>query len=124
MSINITIPNLPKFQSALRKSPQSAEKEIKKALEKSALQIVRETKPITPIDTGRLRTSIGSTSSEGILKIEKEKATIGSRVKYAIYVHRRVPFLERGAKQAENKIKGFFKDAIDNVFKKIARESK
>jgi len=128
--INIQIPNLPKFQAALKKYPQLAGKEIKKALEKSAYQIVRETKPLTPVDTNTLRSSIGEVNKQGIFKIEKLKATVGTRVKYAVYVHEGTrymvnrPFLATGARQAVSKIQGFFKDAINNVFNNIARNSK
>ena len=131
MSINITIPNLPKFQSALRKAPQSAEKEIKKALALSIFSIEREAKQLTPVDTGRLRASLGGGSFKGgsfatgkNIKIEKDRASIGSHVKYAVSVHSRTPFLAAGAMRAKKSIDGFFKDAIDNVFNKIARESK
>ncbi len=133
MSVSIKIPNLAKFQKALNKAPELAGREIKKALAKSALQIVRETKPLTPRDTGLLMGSIGKAGSQGgILEIKKTKAIVGTRVKYAVYVHEgfqrhgkgQRKFLEVGAKKAEKKIQGFFKDAIDNVFKKIAMQSK
>ena len=130
--INITIPNLPKFQTALKKYPQLAEKQIKDALIKSLLQIVRETKPLTPVDTGRLRASIGEQGAEGIFKVEKMKGTVGTTVKYAIsveegfYKHRigQRKFLETGAKKSINTIKGFFKDAMNDVFNTIAKDSK
>lgn len=127
--ISISIPNLPKFQRALSKFPELASKEIKNALTKSLYQIVRETKPLTPVDTGRLRGSIGD-SSEGIFKVEKVSATVGTNVKYAIYVHEGTrymqgrPFLAEGAKKSINAIKGFFKDAYNNVFNNIAKQSK
>lgn len=128
--ISIKIPKLPAFQNALKKYPQLAEKEIKDALTKSLYQIVRETKPLTPIDTGRLRGSIGNSGAEGIFKVEKLKATVGTNVKYAVYVHEGTrymqgrPFLEQGAQKSMSKIKEFFKDAINNVFKKIVSDSK
>jgi len=130
MSISIKIPNLPKFQAALNKSPQYTEKEIRKAFEESLYQIVIETKPITPIDKGALRSSIGQVDNEGIFKIEKTRAMVGTNIKYAVYVHEGTrymigrPFLETGLKKSESKIKGFFKDAINNVFNKIAMQSK
>jgi hypothetical protein len=129
--INVTIPNLPKFQKALKKYPQLAEKEIKDALTKSLYQIVRETKPITPWKTSRLKNSIGESGGDGIFKVEKMKGTVGTNVKYAVYVHegyQRHPhgqrlFLTTGVKKSINAIKGFFKEALDNVFNKIASDS-
>lgn len=129
--INITIPNLPKFQNALKKWPQLAEKEIKKALEGSIFSIEREAKQLTPVDTGRLRASLGGGAfqggsySEGAnIKIEKTRASIGSDVKYAVYVHNWTPFLSGGARAAMKNIENFFKQAVENIFNKIAKDSK
>lgn len=128
--ISIKIPNLPKFQKALRKYPQYAEKEIRNAFEKSLYQIVRETKPVTPVDTGRLRGSIGEVGRQGIFKIKRESAMVGTRVQYAVYVHEGArgrmgrPFLKQGLEKSKNKIGQFFKDGIDNVFNKISKQSK
>lgn len=128
--INITIPKLPKFQAALKKYPELAGKQIQEALKKSAYQIVRETKPLTPVDTGRLRNSIGEQGGEGIFKVEKTMATVGTNVKYAVYVHEGArgrigrPFLLQGAERSKNIIKKFFEEAYNNVFNKIADQSK
>ena len=130
--INIEIPNLPKFQKALRKWPQLAEKELKNAFEKSLYQIIRETKPITPIDTGRLRSSIGEQGGKGIFEIKKTLAVVGTNVNYAVDVHEgfqrhktgQREFLKVGVEKAMSKIKEFSKEAINNIFNKIAKESK
>ncbi len=129
--INITIPKLPNFQKALKKYPQFAEKEIKKALTSSIYSIEREAKQLTPVDTGRLRASLGGGTFKGGsfglghgIKIEKMRASIGSDVKYATYVHRWTPFLSTGARQATKDIGKFFNQAIENIFNKIAKESK
>jgi phage gpG-like protein len=128
--ISVKIPNLPKFQKALKKYPQLAEKEIRNAFEKSLYQIVRETKPVTPVgETGRLRGSIGE-SIDGIFKIEKTRAMVGTNVNYAVYVHEGTrgrigkPFLKQGVEKSISKIGVFFKEAIDNVFNKISKQSK
>ena len=130
--LKVTIPNLPKFQKALKKHPVLAAKELHNAFEKSLNQIVRETVPLTPIDTGRLVGSIGNQGGLGIFKVEKLRASVGTTVKYAVYVHEgfqkhtlgQRKFLETGAKKSVPAIKGFFKEAYENVFNQIAKESK
>ena len=129
--INITIPNLPKFQTALRKWPEFAEKEIKKALEGSIYSIEREAKLLTPVLTGRLRASLGGGTFKGgsypkdyNIKIEKMRASIGSNVEYATHVHSRVPFLTGGVHAAMKNIEKFFHNAAQNILDKIAKQSK
>lgn len=130
--ISVSIPKLPKFQKALKRYPELASKELRKAFEKSLNQIIRQTVPLTPVDTGRLVGSIGTQTGQGIYKIEKERAIVGTNVKYAVYVHEgnfrhrlgQRKFLEVGAKQSVNAIKGFFKDAYNNVFNRIASDTK
>lgn len=130
--IKVTIKNLDKFKNAIHKAPQLASKEIESAFKKSLYQVVRETVPLTPIDTGRLVGSIGEVGSEGIFKIEKLRAVVGTRIKYAVYVHEghqkhrlgQRKYLETGLKKSIPKIREFFKRAFDNVFMTIARDSK
>lgn len=130
--MNITIKNLAKFQKALGKFPQHSVQAIQDAFKKSVHQVIRETAPLTPIDTGRLVGSIGSQDGEGIFQIEKDRALVGTHVKYAVYVHEghqrhrlgQRKFLEQGLKNSKSKIQGFFKEAYNDVMVKIARESK
>jgi len=130
--ISVSIPNLPKFQKALKKTPELAAKYFKDAFEQSLLQIERETKPLVPVDTGRLRASFGKTGTlHSIWKIQKTSATIGSDVEYAVAVHEgnqrhrlgQRKFLEVGVQKATSKIKQFFLDAYQKVFNDIARDT-
>jgi phage gpG-like protein len=127
--IKVTIPNLPKLTKALNKYPETAGKELSIAFTKSALQVVRETKPITPLKTGRLRSSIGQQGGEGIFLIEKMRAIIGTNVKYAVYVHEGTkfmagrPFLATGTQKAMSDIQQYFKNALTNITEKIAKQT-
>ena len=131
--INVTIPNLKKFQSAFKKYPALSEKAITRAILKSMYEIVIETKPLVPFKKGLLKGSIGEQGQGGIFQVSKMSGMVGSRVKYAVYVHEsynRHPrggqrkFLEVGAKKALRKINGYFKEEIDDVFNKISKDSK
>lgn len=128
--IKVTIPNIKKIQKAYQKYPELAEKEIKTALTQSLLQITRDTKPLTPVDTGRLRASIGQQGGEGIFEVRKMSATVGTNVKYAVYVHEGTkymtgrPFLAQGTEKAMKDIQNYFVQALDRIFKTISNKSK
>jgi len=121
MSINIRIDGLDKLNSKFNRFSPMLKTELNKAILKSAYEIERETKPITPVDTGRLRSSIRK-------RISNLEAVISPTTKYAIFVHegtRRWPlrispkvagtvrqFLKEGAKRATPRIHRYFKDAL------------
>jgi len=70
-------------------------------INKLAYSIERFAKQVTPVDTGRLRSSIGVSNS-----IREFSAIVQTNVKYASFVHegtrymRARPFMELGAKYA------------------------
>jgi len=121
MAITIRIEGLSKLNDKLRRFSPRLKRELSKAIAKSAYLVERETKPITPIDTGRLRGSI-RTNISGL------RAIIAPTAKYAIFVHegtRRWPlrmppkspgtvrqFLKKGSEKAAPRIRKYFEDAI------------
>ena len=62
-------------------------REIKRGLHKSLWKVGRESKRRTPVDTGRLRSSIGARGSDGIFKIREGYGEIGTTVPYAEIQH-------------------------------------
>lgn len=94
------------------------------ALKKSIFQIERETKPITPFKTSRLRASISTSVSRygdpaGIgFSANGLTGWVGPTTNYAIFVHegtkrmRGRPFLKQGAERAMPMINEFFDKAI------------
>lgn len=132
--ITVTIKNLPQIRSAFRKAPVKMATELNEAIKKSIFTIERESKPRTPVDTGRLRASLGGGSFEGGSYKEghgrlfkKFYGEIGSNVKYALFVHdgtsrmKARPFLMKGVKASETQIDGFFTKAVQNALDDIAR---
>ena len=121
--IEVKIPNLKKLRKALKSHPRLFVQEFNKAIYKAGFKIQAESKKVTPVDTGRLRASISTDT--GFLQ-----AIISPHTDYAIYVHegtrymRKRPFMEKGLKSSERFILNTFKEAEDNVLKKIAQKSK
>ena len=80
-------------------------------------------KQLTPVDTGRLRASIGITETRPI------GAVVSTNVNYAIFVHegtsrmRSRPFMEQGAEFAKRRWEGQIGDRIEEhitrKFKKL-----
>ncbi|MHA1225123.1 MAG: HK97-gp10 family putative phage morphogenesis protein [Candidatus Hodarchaeales archaeon] len=119
--IKIEIKGLDKVHRKFGKLPREIKNELREGIIKSAFIVERKSKPITPVDTGRLRASITK-------DIEPFKATIGPRVDYAIFVHEgtrnwplhippKMPgtvrqFMKIGAERAEHEIRRVFEEAI------------
>ena len=123
MSITIRVnPSFARVGKALQIGAGNGVKATKANIKKVAFNTERTSKKLTPVDTGRLRSSIGtsfkSTSDNFV-------ARIGTDVNYATFVHfgtrrmRARPFLTEGLKFA---IRGFNdKDVaktIDKEFRK------
>ena len=99
--------------------PVKTRKEINKAVEKTALLIKAGAKRRSPVDTGRLKTSIKSKTFERELAGE-----VFTEVRYAIFVHEGThkmigrPFMAMAVRQLRPKINKFFEDAIKNILKR------
>ena len=131
-SINIKVEGLDKLVKTMGKYPIVAARNLDEAIKKSIFEIQRQTVPITPIDTGELRRSIG----RGI-KLSPLRGEIGPTVSYAVKIHEgtaRYPlsipprnpntvrqFLRQGVELSTDKIETYFNDAIKKTFKTITR---
>ena len=118
--ITIRIENINEIKSAFQKYPIKMEREIGIAIKKSVFEVEREAKPITPVDTGRLRSSIL------VDTLTKTRATISPHTEYALTVHeglgygrnsRPRRFMKEGADKAMDNINRYFKEAINNALK-------
>lgn len=122
MEISIKIKNIDEIERFLESRPKRAREEFNSVVEKTALLVEGEAKRRTPVDTGRLKTSIKSK----VFKNELE-GEVFTEVRYAIPVHENLrarhrvgeaKYLEKAAKQSVPKINRFFKDAIKNIIEK------
>lgn len=136
MNIKIEIKGIREMVNRFNQAPKIVDRELERAFEKSLLQIEREVKKRTPVDSGRLRGSIGGiegkmapSNSEGWRYVHERTASIGTRVKYAFWVEVRnvrhkvgeVGFFSKGVAASMDKINEFFKTAMENVVNKLAR---
>lgn len=117
MQLSIKVKNIEKAKKLLKSRPTEVRKELDNTVRKTALIVQGEAKRRTPVDTGRLRTSIKTKTSQ----LEGEVFT---DVKYAIAVHENIKsrhtvgeakYLENAIKQSLPKIERFFKNAIKKV---------
>ena len=77
-------------------------------MQKITLLALRESQPLTPVDTGLLRRSETTRVERGGLR-----GYVGSNVVYAPFVHARVPFFEQGIEAAQGDIQQLLAEAGD-----------
>ena len=127
MNINITMQGAEKLRAAFKKSPMTVRKHLGIAMEKSAFQLEREIKPITPYKTGRLRTSIGNETKEGVRQVSPFRTEIGTKVEYAHFLEwgtrfmKARPYMRTGANKAMPEINRFFRQAAQNITEEITK---
>jgi len=117
-SIKITIPDRARLVGALKSVPDKIVPELRKATAAAALSIETESKKLSPVDTGRLRSSIATSLGVGQMGIG---AIVKTNVFYAIYVHegtrkmRARPFMQQAVSGLEQKIEKFYTESIDRA---------
>jgi HK97 gp10 family phage protein len=101
----------------------NARRQMKQAMARSVLKLVSSIKPLTPVDTGRLRGSI-----TGSIKVLGNKEVIGiasTRVNYAGFVEfgtkkmRPRRYMARGFRAARNQIKRYFAMAVKRMIRSL-----
>lgn len=125
MPVDIHIKADPSFE-ALRRSfqafPNQVSSYLRRASQFAAFAVEREAKPLTPVDTGRLRSSIAV--SLGI--VQGIGAIVQTNVNYASIVHEGWgygknssprPFMEQGAMAAEREIGAYYEEQISNALR-------
>jgi len=100
---------------------------IETILKKSVFIIERYGKYYAPVKTGRLRASIGGGSfsggsfseGEGIdfSRLRENLASIGPTVKYAKYVHDRIPYMSTAAQESLSEIERVARDEVRKALK-------
>ena len=115
MQFVVKIEGLDKLTRGLDRFPSNLKAEFKNAMNKAAFLVEAKAKPVTPVDTGRLR---GSIRADYIRTFE---AAIAPHTTYAIFVHEGTrymkgrPFMKWGLEQSLPTIEGLFKSAVDKA---------
>ena len=137
--IDVEIKGLEKLTEAFARIPKIVDKEVKDGLTKAAFIVERTAKHLTPVDTGRLRASIGggeyrvkggrSSYVKGTgVSIKRRKAIIGTNLPYAERIHKHGPrkggageaeYLKKAVDRNASKIKKIFQQTINSIIKKL-----
>lgn len=97
------------------------ERETERALTESALVMEGQMKLRCPVDTGRLRASLTSSSSLLTSGYPEGEAEVGTNVEYAAYVEygtrkmRAQPYMRTGAEGSKSSIQKIFKKRLGSI---------
>jgi len=116
--ITLNFTQIARLATGLRAIANGQGGDIENALQKSMLKIQAETVPLTPKDTGYLRSSIGGVG--GFLRVRKTYAEIGTNVKYAYRQHEGYynhsvgerMYMEKGVDASLDYIESLFGNAV------------
>lgn len=144
----VRIDGLKQIQANFAKAPKEIFDGLTRAINTSALIITTEVKNVTPVKTGRLKTSIRASFSP-------LRASISPHVPYAIYVHEGTkphiirprskkalywkgalhpvrsvnhpgtkanPFMQNGLNNAKEKVNDTFKKEVDKILSILAKK--
>jgi HK97 gp10 family phage protein len=120
--IQIQIKNIAEIKRAFIKSPILMTRELNKAIKTSVIEISRDSRSNTPVDTGRLRSS----TYELFTNLKGE---LGTNVAYDIFVHegtrymRPRPYLRKAVEKNEERVQTNFEKAVQNVLDQIGSET-
>lgn len=121
MNVTVKIQNIDEIRSAFSKAPAKMVVSLDKAIKKSVFSIQSQSQRNAPVDTGRLRAS--HMTGFGTLM-----GFVQPTANYAIFVHEGTrfmsgrPFLLEAVQSEDQKVQGYFKDAVQDVLNDIARD--
>ncbi len=122
MQLTIKIDKGANLAAAFAAYPELVAPFLREASMKSAFTVERHAKILSPVDTGRMRSSIATSlgvRDRGITSI------VQTNVFYAIFVHegtrrmRSRPFMRQGAERSVEDIQKFYVNAVTNAMQKV-----
>lgn len=123
MQLTLRIKNIDEIRRAFNKAPALMAKNLNTAIHKATLTVGRDSRILTPVDTGRLRAS----TREVFRPLEGE---ITTNVNYDIFVHEGTrymkgrPFLRNALEKNESAIQRLFVNAVQDTLDTVARETR
>lgn len=127
VGIQVQIKDLNALKGAFSGFPETIAPFLRTASTKSALKVEGEAKKVTPVDTGRLRSSIATSlgiMNKGITSI------VSTNLFYAIFVHegtRRMrgrPFMQQGVDASMSYIEQVYREEIGKSLDLLARQAR
>lgn len=126
VKISVTIANEASFKSAFLSAPQIMLPYLRNASMDSALLIEGAGKKLSPVDTGRMRASIGT--SLGVLD-KGLTSVVQTNVFYAVFVHEGTsrikarPFMRQAAEQNMQRIGNIYSREIGRAMDELAKQA-
>lgn len=120
MDIQIRIKNLPQIKRAFGMAPSLMRRNFNQAIRQSILMIERNSRILTPVDTGRLRASHRSIFRDMY-------GEVGTHTHYDLFVHegtrymRSRPYLRNAVAKADPQIQLFFQKAAQSTLDTIGK---
>jgi len=111
---SIKIEGLKELEGIFKQAPSIVTKQIDKALRLSIALVNRQARIEAPVITGHLRRGIHS-------KLNPFMGRVESTVWYGVPVHKRNPFMARGAEKSEAKVMLIFQKAVNNITTQLAK---
>lgn len=129
VTIGVKLEGADKLTKALGDMQGRLSNALGDGIKRAAFLIERYSKQYTPVDTGRLRASIytslgGDTffkggKAVGSLLEPTQSIYVTTATNYAVYVHRRIPFMTAGLYEASGEIRGTFEAEIEQALETI-----
>jgi hypothetical protein len=118
IGIKINVVGLKESIRNFKGSGEMIAKKVNNAVYLASMIAVRNIKLTTPVLTGNLRRGIR------VDEFKKFKATImPHNAPYAIYVHQRNPFMQRGSDNSRVEIDKIFSKTVDDIAKELAKNT-
>lgn len=127
MQIKVEVKNLEQIRQAFSRFPETVAPRLRDAAMKSAFLVERRGKELSPVDTGRLRSSIATSlgiANQGISSL------VQTNVYYAIFVHEgtkrmaKRPFMQQAAEQKKEDIGKIYDVEITKALQDVANMAK
>lgn len=118
--IQIRITNLPEIKRAFGMAPTLMKRNLNSAIKKSVFMVERESKILTPVDTGRLRASHRTLVTD-------LRGEVGTHTDYDIFVHegtyrmRSRPYLRTAVNKTDPMIQNFMRGAVQDTLETIGK---
>lgn len=120
MNISIQIKNLPQIKKAFNTAPQLMRTNLNQSIRKAITLASRESRILTPVDTGTLRASHRETFSDLY-------GEVGTHTKYDVFVHEGTrfmkgrPYLRNAIERTDPQIQAFFTKAVDQTLDSVGK---